>query len=76
MQRAVSRITQAGDYVIFWKGTDDNFVQSRRTRQKTKLHKEGNVYVMYVLVTEDDIFRWVKSVIDSGAAEHVMPRHW
>ena len=76
MLASVARVTEAGNDVKFGEGKDENYIQHRQSGRRLRLHKEGNVYVLYAKIKDGDTWRTVKIVIDSGAAENVMPRSW
>ena len=73
---AVSKITNAGNDVHFGKEAKDCYIECRASGKRIQLRKEGNVYIFYALITLGSKKKRVKIVVDSGAAENVMPHGW
>ena len=71
---SVAKITEAGNDVQFGKNPEDNYIKCRRTGRKVFMEKEGNIYVINVMVKAGGSKRKCKLIGDSGAAENVMPR--
>ena len=51
-------------------------MQCKKTGKKAHLELEDNVYVMNVMMYDGSQRRAGKIVVDSGAAENVMPKNW
>ena len=60
----------------FGKGQGNSYIQNVKTGRKIPLKLESNVYVMNVMVWDGNVKKKCKVVVDSGAAENVMPREW
>jgi hypothetical protein len=75
MLAAVSRITKAGNEVHF-AGEKDSYIMNVKTRRKMYMRKDRGVYVLDVLFNVAGGQRKGTMVIDSGAAECVMPREF
>ena len=75
MLASVAKMVEAGNEVHFSK--NGSYVGNPITGQRIPLKKEGNVYIMEVLIHgADSEKRRGKLVVDSGAAESVMPWDW
>ena len=76
MLPSVDRMVEAGNEVKFGPGPGECFVKNIRTGRKITMEKDIGVYVLKVTV--DAGGKQVPStiVVDSGAAECVMPRGW
>ena len=73
---SVAKITQAGNEVRFGTGENDSYIKCVKTGKKVHMKKEGNLYVINVLAKDGGRRRKCKLIVDSGAAENVMPRDW
>ena len=77
MLAPVAQITEAGNRVNFSdESPNEHFIECRKTGKRIQLRKEGNVYVFYVAVDDGVQMKQIKIIVDSGAAENVMPRSW
>ena len=74
MLASVDKITAAGNEVKFGPSPADNFVRNLDTGKKIPLRKKHGVYVMEVIFIMGDQKIVGEIIIDSGAAECVMPR--
>ena len=70
---SVKKITQNGNRVIF--DEDRSFIQNKRTGQEMNLVSENGVYKLDVVFMNGEKAERGKIVIDSGAADNVMPEH-
>ena len=68
---SVEKMTQNGNRVIF--DEDRSFIQNERTGQEMNLISENRVYKLDVVFMNGDKAERGKIVIDSGAADNVMP---
>ena len=62
--------------VRFGKGARSSYVRNLQSGQVIYLRKERGVYVMDVEFWDGDKRVKGEIIVDSGAAENVMPRHW
>ena len=76
MLASVSRITKAGNIVRFGEKGHESYIMNIKTKRKMFLKKERGVYVLDVLFNVAGGQRKGQMVIDSGAAECVMPREF
>ena len=74
MLASVSRITKAGNVVWFGEGEKESFIMNIKTGKKMYMKKERGVYVLDVMFNVGGGQRKGQIVVDSGAAECVMPR--
>jgi hypothetical protein len=74
MLAAVGRITAAGNVVRLGDNDGESYIENVKTKQRMYLRKERGVYVLDVLVMVNGQRRKCQMVVDSGAAENVMPR--
>ena len=74
MLASVDKITEAGNEVKFGPLPKDNFVRNLMTGKTIPLKKKQGVYVMEVLFVVGDKHIVGEIIVDSGAAECVMPR--
>ena len=73
MLASVNRIVEAGNEVIFGKRS---WIKNKESGKRIELKKEGNVFVMKVVFKDGEVKKRGKIVVDSGAAENVMPWSW
>ena len=72
---SVARMTEAGNEVKFGPEASDCYVRNRKTGTKLYMRKEKNLYVLDVWFIHEDGKKVAgQIVVDSGAAEHVMPK--
>ena len=76
MLASVSRIPESGNRVHFGGDEKECFIENVKSGRKIPLRQEGNVYVIYAIVDVAGTNKRVKVVVDSGAAENVMPHSW
>ena len=76
MLASVAKITEAGNLVKFGDGEQENYIQCKKTGKKVIMKKEGNLYVINAMVKAGNLMRRCKVIVDSGAAENVMPQWW
>ena len=75
MLASVDKITEAGNHVNFGPNASDNDVRDLKTGRKIPFIKRNGVYVMQVNFIYGDTTISGEIIVDSGAAECVMPRH-
>ena len=68
---SVTKMTQCGNRVIF--DSDRSYIKSKRTGQEMDLKSENGVYVLEVIFLNGETAEKGKIIIDSGAADNVMP---
>ena len=76
MLASVAKITEAGNLVKFGDGEQENYIQCKKTGKKVIMKKEGNLYVINAMGKAGNLMRRCKVIVDSGAAENVMPQWW
>jgi len=76
MLASVDKITAAGNEVKFGPCPEDNFVRNLITGKTIPLKKKQGVYVMEVLFVFGDKHIVGEIIVDSGAAECVMPKEF
>jgi len=76
MLASVDKIVEAGNEVKFARGDRESYIMNLKTKKKIILIRERGVYVMKVKVMAGGRRANVSIVIDSGAAECVMPKDW
>jgi hypothetical protein len=69
----VSRITKAGNIVRFGDGEKESYIMNVKTGKKMYMKKERGVYVLDVMFQVAGGQKKGQIVVDSGAAECVMP---
>lgn len=74
MLASVSKMLESGNDVHF--SDKGSYVENTETGKKVALKKEGNVFIMEVWFLVDGKRKRGKIVVDSGAAENVMPKSW
>ena len=74
MLASVDKITAAGNEVKFGPGPTDSWVKNLKTGKKIPLRKKSGVYVMEVIFIDGDRRIVGEIIVDSGAAECVMPK--
>ena len=74
MLASVSIMSAAGNKVAFGPRDEDYFVENIASGQKIQLQKRNGVYVMDVLFLAGEKKIPGQIVVDSGAAECVMPK--
>ena len=55
---------------------EKSYIENKKTRRRTELKREGNIFVMDVIFKDGAAKKRGKIVVDSGAAENVMPWAW
>ena len=70
---SVKKMTQNGNRVVF--DEERSFIQNKRTGQEMDLISEKGVYKLDVVFMNGEKAERGKIVIDSGAADNVMPAH-
>ena len=73
MLASVGKMVEAGNEVHFGPNPGDNYVRHTSSGRKMLMKKENGVYVLEVLYKVGKKFVKGKIVVDSGAAECVMP---
>jgi hypothetical protein len=73
MLASVNKMVKAGNRVVF--GVEDSYVENLKTKRRIKLKKERGVYVMEVVFKNGESEVKGRIVVDSGAAECVMPNN-
>ena len=68
---SVGKMTEMGNRVIF--DADRSFIQSKKTGMEMEMIKENGVYKLDVIFMNGDKAERGRIVIDSGAADNVMP---
>ena len=68
---SVTKMTQCGNRIIF--DSDRSYIQSKKTGQEMDLVSEGGVYTLDVMFLNGETAERGKILIDSGAADNVMP---
>ena len=70
---SVAKMTEAGNEVRFGPKLEDNFVKCTKTGKITPMRKERGMYVIDAVFENGQKRMRGKIVVDSGAAENVMP---
>jgi hypothetical protein len=70
---SVAKMTEAGNEVKFGPKLEDNFIKCTKTGRVTPMRKENGMYVIDALFENGAKMMKGKIVVDSGAAENVMP---
>jgi hypothetical protein len=70
---SVAKMTEAGNEVHFGPKIDDNFIKCTKSGRITPMRKERGMYVIDAFFENGDKMMKGKIVVDSGAAENVMP---
>ena len=70
---SVAKMTEAGNEVRFGPNLEDNFVKCTKSGRITPMRKEKGMYVIDALFENGQKMMKGKIVVDSGAAENVMP---
>ena len=73
MLASESKIIEAGNEVVFG---EKSWIRHKESGKKIELKKEGNVFVMEVMFKDGGEKKKGNIVVDSGAAENVMPWAW
>ena len=68
---SVTKMTQCGNRIVF--DSDRSYIQSKKTGQEMDLISEGGVYTLDVIFLNGETAERGKILIDSGAADNVMP---
>ena len=74
MLASVDKIASAGNEVKFGPAPTDNYVKNLKTGKTIPLKKKNGVYVMEVYFLDGDRKILGEIIVDSGAAECVMPK--
>ena len=74
MLASVDKMTSAGNEVHFGPAPADNFVRHVKTGKTIPLKKKNGVYILEVWFIVDGQKVGGEIIVDSGAAECVMPR--
>ena len=74
MLASVDKFTAAGNEVKFGPAPTDNYVKNLKTGKTIPLKKKNGVYVMEVYFLDGDRKILGEIIVDSGAAECVMPK--
>ena len=76
MLASVAKITEAGNVVNFGDGEHGNYIECKKTGKRVFMKKEANLYIINALVKAGKATKRCKLIVDSGAAENVMPQEW
>ena len=72
---SVEELSEASNDVVFSHGPRGSYIRNRRTGEKTAMQREIGVCVLEVMVLNGEVATPMKIIIDSGAAENVMPKN-
>ena len=70
---SVNRLVEAGNEVVFGKGAGNSYIKNKATGSKANMVEDNGIYVLEVMFIEGNVAHQGKIVVDSGAAENVMP---
>ena len=68
---SVGKMTQNGNRVVF--DADGSYIMHKKTGRKMEMHLEGGVFKIDVIFMNGETAERGKIVVDSGAADNVMP---
>ena len=71
---SVDKLNESGNDARFSKGQGGSYIRSRKNGSKAMLKRENGVFALEVMVLNGDVATPAKIIIDSGAAENVMPK--
>ena len=70
---SVNKLVGNGNEVVFGKGVGNSYIRSIQSGRKAHLQEDNGIYVLEVMFMDGDLVFAGKIVVDSGAAENVMP---
>ncbi len=73
---SVDRITEAGNHVSFGAKSSESFIENVKSRKRIPLRKHRGIYIMDVWFIVNGKRLKGEVIIDSGAAENVMPKDY
>jgi hypothetical protein len=71
---SADKLNEAGNDVHLSAIPDGRYIRSRTSGQKARLKREDGVFVLEVMVINGGVATPAKIIVDSGAAENVMPQ--
>ena len=70
---SVNKLVSSGNEVVFGKGIGNSYIRCIQSGRKAHLQEDNGIYVLEVMFIDGDLVFEGKIVVDSGAAENVMP---
>ena len=71
MLASVGNMTAAGNEVVF--SSESNYILSKKTGKRAHLRKEKGIFILDAVILNGDTAEQGEIIIDSGAADNVMP---